>query len=73
MTPGPTANPAVPEPTVPMRTGSETTATPPTPSSLAGLRRQGFRPAILLAGDLLLLIVAMVLLLIDRRRRPRPP
>jgi len=49
----------------------EPTATPPPRSSLAGLRRQGITPAILLAGDLLLLIVALIIVMIDRRRRPR--
>jgi hypothetical protein len=47
------------------------TATPPPPASLAGLRRQGITPAILLAGDLLLLIVALIIVIIERRRRPR--
>ena len=70
----------------PKGTGSSTTAPSPaspvkasaTPPSagqpwgtVAGLRRQGFRPAILLAGDLLLLIVALIIVIIDRCRRPR--
>jgi hypothetical protein len=46
------------------------TATPPPPGSLAGLRRQGVTPAILLSGDLLLLIVALIIVIRERCRRP---
>jgi hypothetical protein len=38
---------------------------------VAGLRRQGITPAILLAGDLLLLIAALIIVIIDICRRPR--
>jgi hypothetical protein len=71
MTPEPTAITPVSEPTVTLSAGSETTATPQVRNSLVGLRRQGFTPAILLAGDLLLLSVALVIVIIDRRRRLR--
>ena len=40
-------------------------------NSVASLRQQGFKPAILLAGDLLLLVAALVFVLVDMWRRPR--
>ena len=68
--PDQTAAAPAPGSTAPAGAGSPATATPPPPSALAGLRRQGITPAILLAGDLLLLIVALIIVIRERCRRP---
>lgn len=61
------------QPAAPATGGPEAGASPPPPRArrtVAELRQQGIKPAVLLAGDLLLSIVALVMVLIARRKRP---
>lgn len=60
-----------PEPVSPTSAPATPAPAGQTRRPLADLRRQGIRPAILLAGDLLLLIVALIIVVINRRKRPR--
>ncbi len=52
-------------------TGAAPAAEGRSANTVASLRQQGIKPAVLLAGDLLLLVVALVFVLIDVCRRPR--
>lgn len=60
------------QPAAPATGGPEAGASPPPRArrTVAELRQQGIKPAVLLAGDLLLSIVALVMVLIARRKRP---